>query len=81
MDRRPIAQSSVWKWSYAYDTIKRGPMMCVSCAMDGNRQERKQIVVKCKASKKVKPNSALLKGSFWRVPMTNGITMTSPSQL
>jgi len=25
--KRPIARSLVWKCSYAYDTIERGPMM------------------------------------------------------
>jgi len=37
---KPITWSSVWKCSYVNDTIKGGPMMWVSSAMDGNRQER-----------------------------------------
>jgi hypothetical protein len=38
--------------------------MCVSFAMDGNKQEGKQIVVKCKALKWDKTNNAPLKRSL-----------------
>jgi ABC-type transporter Mla MlaB component len=34
---RPIAQSSIYKCSYANDIIKGGPMMWLSFTMDGNR--------------------------------------------
>jgi len=37
--------------------------MCVSFAMDGNKQKGKQIIVKCKALKCDKTNNAPLKGS------------------
>ncbi len=35
--KRPIAQSSIWKCSYADDIIEGGPMIWVSFTMDGNR--------------------------------------------
>jgi hypothetical protein len=59
----PITRSLVWKCSYANDTIEEGLMMWVSSAMDGNKQEGKWLVIKCKALKWVIGNSALLKGS------------------
>jgi hypothetical protein len=34
---RPMAQSSIWKCSYANDTIEGGHMMWVSFAMDKNK--------------------------------------------
>jgi hypothetical protein len=59
----------VWIHPHPYDTIEGGPMMWVLFAMDGNRQERKQLVVKHSALKWIKANSALPRGSLWRVPM------------
>jgi hypothetical protein len=54
----------------------------MSSTMDGNRQERKRlIVVEHKTLKWVKVNSALPKGSFCQAPMADGMTMTSFSQL
>jgi hypothetical protein len=62
---RPITWSSIWKCSYANDTIKRGPMMWVSYAMDGNNEERKWLAVERKALKWANVNSAPPKGSPW----------------
>ncbi len=45
------------------DIIEKGLMMWVSFAMDGNKQEGKWLVIKCKALKWVNGNSALPKGS------------------
>jgi len=78
---RPITQNSVWKCSYEDDTIEKGPMMWVSFTMGGNRQEEKWLVVKPKALKWAKANSAPPKGSPWQIPMANGMIMTSPSRL
>jgi hypothetical protein len=60
------------KCPYVDDTIKGGPMMWVSFAMDGNRQEGKWLVVEHKALKWVKANNAPPKGSPWWVPMADG---------
>ncbi len=49
--KKPIAQSSIYKCSYANDTIERGPMMWMSFVMDGNKQEEKWLVIKCKTLK------------------------------
>jgi hypothetical protein len=65
----------VWAHSHPYDIIEGGPMMWVLFAMDGNRQERKQLVVKHSA---LKWNSAPPKRSLWQIPMANGMTMISP---
>jgi hypothetical protein len=35
---RPMARNSIWKCSYAYDTIEGGPMIWMSSTMDGNIQ-------------------------------------------
>jgi hypothetical protein len=43
---RPMAQSSIWKWSYVSDIIKGGPMMWASFIMDGNKHEGNQLVEK-----------------------------------
>jgi hypothetical protein len=70
------------KCSHADDTIGRGLMMRMSSAMGGNKQQRKQlIVVRHKTLKWIKVNSAPPKGSLCRVPMVDGMTMTSFSQL
>ncbi len=70
------------KCSYVDNTIGRGPMIWMSFTMDGNRQERKWlIVIKHKTLKWIKVNSAPPKGSFCQVPMVDGMTMTSLSQL
>ncbi len=53
---RPITYSSVWKCSYVDDTIEKGPMMWVSSTMDGNKQEKKSLIIKCKSLKWVKVN-------------------------
>ncbi len=53
------------KCSYVDDIIDKGPMMCVSYAMDGNRQEGKQLIIERKTLKWAKTNIALLKGSPW----------------
>jgi hypothetical protein len=53
----------------------RGPMMWVLYAMDGNRQEGKQLVIKCNALKWTKVNNALPKGSLWQVSMVDGMTV------
>jgi hypothetical protein len=50
--------SRSWKCSYVDDMIVRGFMMCMSFVMDGNRQERKQLTLECKALKWVKTNNA-----------------------
>ncbi len=49
--------------SYANDTIKRGLRMWVSFVMDGNRQEKKWLIIKLKALKWTNVNNALPKGS------------------
>jgi hypothetical protein len=59
--KRPITRSSVWKCSYANDTIEKGPMMWVSSTMDGNKQEGTWLTIKCKALKWVKGNKSPLK--------------------
>jgi len=50
-------------------------MMWVLYAMDGNRQEGKQLVIKCNALKWTKVNNALPKGSLWQVSMVDGMTV------
>ncbi len=50
-----IAHILVWKCSYVDDTIELGFMMWVSFTMDENRQEGKQLNVKCKALKWIMP--------------------------
>jgi hypothetical protein len=60
---RPIARNLIWKCSYTNDTIERGRMMCVSIAMDGNKQERKQLFVEHKTLKWARVNNAFPKGS------------------
>ncbi len=35
--KRPIAQSSIWKCSYADDIIEGGLMIWMSFTMDGNK--------------------------------------------
>jgi len=62
--------------SYVDDTIEGGPMMWLSFAMDGNRQEKKWLIMEHKTSKWVNADSAPPKGSFWRVPMIKWVTMT-----
>jgi hypothetical protein len=54
----------MWKCSYAKDIIKGGPMMWMSCAMDGNRQKEKWLFVKLKALKWAKANSAFSRDHF-----------------
>jgi len=78
--KRPIAWNLVWKCSYANDTIERGPMMWMSI-YNGWKQEGKWLAVECKTLKWAKTNSALPKGSPWRVYMANGMIVTSPSRL
>jgi hypothetical protein len=75
--KRPIAWSSIYKCSYTHDTIEKGPMMWMSSTMDGNKKERKWVVVKCKALKWAKANKTLPKGSPWWVPMVDGMIVTS----
>ncbi len=55
LDKKPITQSSIWKCSYANDIIKARPMIWVSSIMDGNRQEREQLVIKCNELKQIMP--------------------------
>jgi hypothetical protein len=55
-----IARSLIWKCSDADDTIGKGPMMWMLFTMDGNKQEGKWLIVKCKAIKWANINSALL---------------------
>ncbi len=43
--KRPMAQSSIWKWSYVNDIIEGGPMMWTSFTMDRNKHEGNQLVV------------------------------------
>jgi hypothetical protein len=50
-------------------------------AMDGNKQERKQLVIEHKTLKWIKMNNVFPRGSLWWVLMANGMTMTSHSQL
>ncbi len=52
---RPNAQNLVWKCSNVDDIIEKGCMMWMSFAMDGNRQERKQLVVEHKTLKWIVP--------------------------
>ncbi len=78
---RPITQSLILKCSCTDDTIERGHMMWMLSTMDENRQEGKQLPIEHKTLKWVKTNNASFKGSPWQVPMVNGMTMTSPSQL
>ncbi len=53
------------KCSYADNTIGRGPMMWMSFAMDGNRWERKRlIIIEHKTLKWIKVNNAPPKGSL-----------------
>jgi hypothetical protein len=70
--KRPITRSFVLKCSYPNDTIKEGPIMWMSFALDGNRQEGKWLVIECKTLKWVKANNALPEGSPWQVPMGDG---------
>jgi hypothetical protein len=56
--KRPITRNLVWKCSYVNDIIERGLMMWTSCAMDGNKQDGKWLIVECKALKWVKSNNA-----------------------
>jgi hypothetical protein len=65
---RPITRSSVWKCSYAYDTIEWGHMMWMWSTMDGNKQEGKWLVVEHKALKWVKANNTPSKGSLDESP-------------
>jgi hypothetical protein len=36
--KRSIPRNSIWKFSYAKDTMEGGPMMWMSYEMDGNRK-------------------------------------------
>jgi len=65
---RPITYSSIWKCSYVNDTIEGGPMMWMSSTMDGNRQEKKLLIIECKSLKWVKVNNTFPKGFFWQFP-------------
>jgi len=60
---RPITWNSVWKCSYANDTIKGGPMMWMSSTMNGNKLKRKWLLVEHKALKWANVKSAPPKGS------------------
>jgi hypothetical protein len=73
--------NSFWKCSYANGTIEEGLTMCMSSTTHGNRQEGKQLTINCKALKWARANDTLFKGSPSRVPMANGMTVTSPSRL
>ncbi len=75
-----ITLSSVWKCSYIDDVVKVS-MMWMFSTMDGNKQEGKRLIIERKVLKWTKTNSAPLKGSSCWVPMVDGMTMTSPSQL
>jgi len=79
--KRPITHSLVWKCSYVDDTIERGLMIWVSSIIDGNRQEGKWLVVEHKALKWAKANNGPPKRSHWRIPIINGMIVTSPSRL
>jgi hypothetical protein len=59
--------------------MEGGPMMWMSFVMDGNRQKGKWLIIKPNALKWTKANNAPPKGSPWRVPMVDGMTMTLPS--
>ncbi len=72
-----VARNLIWKCSYVDNTIEGGLMMCMSFAMDGNIHEMKWLVVEHKALKWVRVNNAFPKGSPWRVPMVDGIIVTS----
>ncbi len=61
---RPITYSLVWKCLYVDDTIERGPMMWVSSTMDGNKQEKKSLIIECKYLKWVKVYNTFPKGFF-----------------
>jgi len=56
-------------------------MMWMLFIMDGNRQEKKWLVVKHNALKWAKANNASPKKLFWRVPMANGMIVTLSSWL
>jgi len=45
---RPNTQNSIWKCSYANDTIEGRLMMWVSSMMDGNKKEGKWLDVNAK---------------------------------
>jgi hypothetical protein len=51
------------KMLVADDIVKGGLMMWVSSAMDGNRQEGKQLIIKHKVLKWAKANNVIPKGS------------------
>ncbi len=74
--KRPIAQSLVCEYSYENDISESGPMMWMSFVMDGNKQKSKELIVKHKALKWVKTNSAFPKRSTWRVFMVDGMSVT-----
>ncbi len=59
---KPITWSSIWKFSYAKDTMEEGPMMWMPSAMDGNRQDGKWLAVKGNALRWIKENNAPPKG-------------------
>jgi len=65
---------------YVNDTI-RGFMMWMSFAMNRNKQEKKWLAIEHKALKWVKMNNVGSKGSPWRIPMVDGMIMTSRSRL
>jgi tRNA(Phe) wybutosine-synthesizing methylase Tyw3 len=56
-------------------------MLLVLFTMDGNKQEEKWLIVEHNALKWIKANNALSKRSHGRVPMANGMIVTSTSQL
>jgi hypothetical protein len=58
---RPIPQSLVWTCSYIKDTMEGEPMMWASSEMDGNKHEKKWLVVERNALKWIKANNALPK--------------------
>jgi hypothetical protein len=60
---KPIIRNSSWKCLYVDDTIKGGLMMWVASVMDGNKQERKWLIIERKALKWVNVNSAPPTGS------------------
>jgi hypothetical protein len=56
--KRPIAWSLVWKCSYAEMIQLKGDLWCeCHLHMDGNKQDGKWPIVKCKALKWAKANS------------------------
>ncbi len=61
---KSILRNLVWKCSYAYDTIEKGPMMWVSFIIDGNKEEGKRLTIKRKVLKWARANSAPPKGSL-----------------